>query len=137
MRSTPDISLSGTFIWIAHLVDHISKQQMLTAMENKETIKVSRVVYRWIFIYGVMDILQSDNGSDFTRVFLALATNFDTRVINRQSRTPRTQGLVEQSNGVVKTRINAWKRTYRSTHLSACLDVSFYFSIYYLLSNFL
>ena len=115
----------------------MSKQQMLAAMENKEAITVSQVVHRLICIYGVMDILQSNNGSEFKGVFLALATNFGILVINGRPQTPRTQGLVEQSNGIVKTRINAWKYTNRSTHWSEYLDVSFYFSIYYLLSNFL
>ena len=94
-RSTPDITPSGTFLWIAHLVDHISKQRMLAAMENKEAITVSRVVHRWICIYGVMDILQSDNRSEFKEVCLALATNFGTCMINGRPQTPRTQCLVE------------------------------------------
>lgn len=29
----------------------------------KEALTVSQVFHRWICIYGVMDILQSDNGS--------------------------------------------------------------------------
>ena len=64
MRSTLDITSSGTFLWIAHLVNHMSKQRMLAAMESKEAITVSRVVHRWICIDGVMDILQSKNGSE-------------------------------------------------------------------------
>ena len=107
MRSTSNITPSGYFLWIAHLLDHMSKQQMLADIENKETITVSQVIHRWICINGVMDILQSDNGSEFKGVCLALATNFGTLVINGRPRTPRTQGLVEQSNGTVKTRINA------------------------------
>ncbi len=107
MRSNPDITSSGIFLLIAYLVDHMSKQRMLADMENKKVITVSRVVYRCICIYGVMDILQSDNGSEFKGVCFALATNFGIRIINRRPRTPRTHGLVEQSNGTVKTRINA------------------------------
>ncbi len=85
MRSTSDITFSNTFFRIAHLVDHMSKQRMLAAMKNKEAITISRVVHRWIYIYSVMDILQSDNGSEFKGVCLTLATNFSTRVfINRR-----------------------------------------------------
>ncbi len=68
MRSTYDITFSATFLLITHLVDHMSKQQMFADMENKEAITVSRVVHRWICIYGVMDILQSNNWSEFKRV---------------------------------------------------------------------
>ncbi len=107
MRSTPDITPSGTFLWIVNLVDHMSKQRMLAALENKEAITVSRVANRWICIYIVMDILQSDNEPEFKGLRLALGTNFGTRVIHGWPPTPRTQGLVEQSNGTVKTRTNA------------------------------
>ena len=54
-----------------------------------------------------MDILQSDNGSEFKGVCLELMKSFGVRIINGQPRTPRTQSLVEQVNGTVKTRINA------------------------------
>lgn len=57
-----------------------------------------------------MDILQSDNGSKFKGVCLELVISFGVHVINGRPRTPRTQGLSEQANGTVKTRINAWKR---------------------------
>ena len=75
-----------------------------------------------------MNILQYDNGSEFKGVFLELIKSFGVRVINGRSQTPRTQGLVEQANRTVKTRINAWKRTHGSSHWSESLDVSY--SIY-------
>lgn len=52
----------------------------------------------------------------WVRVQKSLVINFGIQVINKRPKTPRTQGLVEQSNGTVKIRINAWKRTNRSTH---------------------
>ena len=73
-----------------------------------------------------MDILQSDNGSEFKRVFLELVKSFVVRVINGRPRTPRIQGLVEQANGTGKARINAWRRTHESSHWSESLDVSLY-----------
>ncbi len=80
----------------------MSKQQMLAAMKNKKAITVSWVVHKWFGIYGVMGILQSDNGSKFKKVYLTLETNFDTRVINGRPRILHTHSLVEQSNGTVK-----------------------------------
>lgn len=71
-----------------------------------------------------MDILQSDNGSEFKGVCLELVKSFGIRVINGPPRTPRTQSLVEQANGTEKTRINAWKRTHGSSHWSDSLDLS-------------
>lgn len=118
MRSTPDITTNVIFKWIAHLVCYMSKIRMLLALPNKEAVTVASAVNRWICIYGAMNILQSDNGSEFKGVCLELVKSFVIRVINGRPRTPRTQGLVEQANGTVKTRIKAWKRTHGSSHLS-------------------
>ncbi len=126
MRSTPDITTTVIYKWIAHLVCCMSKIRMLLALPNKEAVTVATAVNRWICIYGAMDILQSDNGSEFKGVCLELVKSFGVRVINGRPRTPRTQGLVEQANGTVKTRINAWKRTHGSSHWSESLDVSLF-----------
>ena len=47
MRSTPDVTPSGTFLWIAHLVDYMSKQRMLAAMENRKPLQ-----YLELFVDG-------------------------------------------------------------------------------------
>ncbi len=106
----------------------MSKIRILLALPNKKAVTVATAVNRWICIYSGMDILQSDNGSEFNKVCLELVKSFGLRVINCRPRTPRTQGLVEQANGTVKTRINVWERTYRSSHWSEPLDVNY--SIY-------
>ena len=82
MRSTPDITPNGTYKWIAYLVCCMSKVRMLFALPNKEAATVAQVVNRWICIFGAMDILQSDNGSEFKEVCLELVKNFGVRVIN-------------------------------------------------------
>lgn len=91
-----------------------------------------QAVNRWICIFGAMDILQSDNGSEFKGVCLELVKSFGVRVINGRPRTPRTQGLVEQANGTVKFRITAWKWVHGSSHWSQSLDVSNFFHNKYL-----
>ena len=77
-----------------------------------------------------MDILQSDNGSEFQGVCLELMKSFGVHVINVRLRTPQTQGLAEQANGTVKTCSNAWKQTHGSSHWSESLDVSYFIFIY-------
>lgn len=126
MRSTPDITTNVIFKWIAYLVCCMSKIRMLLALPNKEDVTVASAVNRWIFIFGAMEILQFDNGSEFKGVCLELVKSFGIRVINGRPRTPRTQGLVEQANETLKTRINAWKRTHGSSHWSESLDVSYF-----------
>ncbi len=125
MRSTTVITTNVIFKWIAHLVCYMSKIRILLALPNKEAVTVATEVNQWICIYGAMDILQSDNGSEFKEVCLELVKSFGVCVINCRPQTPRTQGLVEQANGTVKTRINAWKRTHESSLWSESLDVSY------------
>lgn len=84
-----------------------------------------------------MDILQDNYGFELKEVYLALAIDFDTQVINEWLRTPRTQSFVEQSNSIIKIRIIPGKYIHKSTYWSKCLDVSFYFFINYLIANFL
>lgn len=130
MRSTPDVTTSGIFLWICHILCHFCKIRMLIALVNKEATTVARAIHRWICTFGVMKILQPDNGGEFKSVCLELARRFGVLVINGRPRTPRTQGLVEQCNGTVKHRINAWKRANGSSHWSDLLDVRFYFLLF-------
>ncbi len=85
----------------------MSKICILLSLPNKEAVTVATSVHRWICIYGAMDILQSDNGSEFKGVCLDLVKSFGVRVINGRPRTPQSQGLAEHANGTIKTRINA------------------------------
>ncbi len=128
MRSTPDITTTVIFKQIAHLVCCMSKRRILLVLRNKKAVTVATAVNQWICIYGAIDILQSDSGFEFKEVCLELVKSFGVRVINSRPRTPRTQGLVEQANGTVKTRINVWKRTHGFSQWSESLDVSY--SIY-------
>lgn len=123
MRPTSDVTTTGTFLWICHLLCHFCKIRMLIALINKEAATVARAIHRWICTFGVMKILQSDNGGEFKGVCLELARKFGVLVINGQPQTPGTQGLVEQSNRTVKHRVNAWKRANESSHWSDSLDV--------------
>ena len=82
MRSTLDITANGTYKWRAHLVCYMSKVRMLFTLPNKEAATMAQAVNQWICIFGAMDILQSDNGSEFKGVCLELVKSFGVRVIN-------------------------------------------------------
>ena len=74
--------------WIAHLEDHMSKLHMIVAIPNKEAVTVARVLHQWITAYGIPDILQSDNGTEFKGVCLELAKNHGIKIINGRPCTP-------------------------------------------------
>ena len=119
MKSTPD----GEYVWICHMEDHFSKYHMLFPMKNKEAATVAREIHHWLAFLGIFEILQSDNGTEFKGICLELMKQYGVRVINGRPRTPRTQGLVEQANGTVKTKIAAWKRAHGSIHWADALEV--------------
>ncbi|RFU23827.1 hypothetical protein B7463_g12510, partial [Scytalidium lignicola] len=60
-------------------------------------------------------IVQCDNGKEFKDAFLILLRKYGIRIINGKPRSPQTQGLVEQANGVVEAKIRAWKMDNGST----------------------
>lgn len=55
---------------------------MLFTLPNKKTVTVATTVNQWIYIYGAMDILRSNNGSEFKGVCLELVKSFGIRIIN-------------------------------------------------------
>jgi len=52
--------------------------------------------------------LQCDNGAEFKGVLLILQKKYGIKIINGSARHPQTQGLIEQANGVVKTKLRFW-----------------------------
>ena len=119
MTATPD----REYVWICHMEDHFSKFHMLFAMANKEAPTVAYHIHTWIAILGVFKILQSDNGTEFKGICLELMRRYGIKVINGRPRTPRTQGLIEQANRSVKSKISAWKREHGSSHWVDALEV--------------
>lgn len=113
----------GEFKWICHMECHFSKFHAMFGMKNKESSTVARVVHHWIYWLGVMEILQSDNGTEFKGVCEELLFRYGVKVINGRPRTPRTQCLVEQANNTVKKRIFAWKRQNGNPHWEEGLEV--------------
>jgi hypothetical protein len=104
MRHQPD----GQYKWLFHLKDHFSKHSMLYAMKSKRASEVADNLELYIRHIGVPEILQFDNGREFKGACLILAKRSFIQVINGRPRTPRTQGLVEQANKVVKEKITKW-----------------------------
>lgn len=101
MRSQRD----GDMLWICHLKCHFSKFSVLYPMPNKKASTVAGCLETYITHVGIPDIVQCDNGTEFKGAALILLKNYGVKVINGRPRTPRTQGLVEQANGVMKDKL--------------------------------
>lgn len=92
--------------------DHFSKFHIMYPIKDKEAPTVARCIHEWITAFGIPEIIQSDNSTEFLGVYLELLRIYRIKVINGRPRTPRTQGLVEQANGIVKKKIASWTRTH-------------------------
>ncbi|KFY66788.1 hypothetical protein V496_01922 [Pseudogymnoascus sp. VKM F-4515 (FW-2607)] len=61
-------------------------------------------------------IMQADNGKEFKGALLILLRKYGIQVVNGAPRSPQTQGLVEQANGVVENKLRGMEngpRVYR------------------------
>ncbi len=68
MRATPD----GNKNWILHVKDHFSKFTTLYTLVDKTAAEVAIGISEWIGLFGVLRILQCDNGTEFKGVLLIL-----------------------------------------------------------------
>jgi hypothetical protein len=59
--------------------------------------------------------MQADNGKESKGAILILLWKYGIQVVNGVPRSPQTQGLVEQANGVVENKLRLWKMNHSST----------------------
>ena len=62
--------------------------------------------------------MQCDNGKEFKGALLILLRKYGIQVVNGAPRSPQTQGLVKQANGVVEAKLRAWKMDNGLTELA-------------------
>lgn len=97
--------------YIAHFIDHFLKFNILWALVTKTAEEVAQGLRMFVFPYvGLPSIFQMDNGLEFkNRTMRELVNDWpgDCKIIHSRPRHPQTNGLVEQSNGTVKTMLSA------------------------------
>lgn len=111
MRHEP----SGQYKWILHIKDHFSKYTQLYPLKSKHAQPIADAFALFIAAFLPPKIVQADNGKEFKGALLILLRKYGIQVINGAPRSPQTQGLIEQANGVVESKIRAWKMDNAST----------------------
>jgi hypothetical protein len=106
---------SGQFKWILHIKDHFSKYTQLFLLKSKHAKPIAEAFAIFITAFLPPKIMQANNGKEFKGVLLILLQKYGIRVINGALWSPQTQGLVEQANGVVEAKLQAWKMDNGST----------------------
>jgi hypothetical protein len=105
MRAEP----SGLYKWILTTKDHFNKFITLWPLRNKTVQEVADVLNILLIYCGPWEILQYDCGSEFKAAVAILMRRHGIKVIYSSPRHPESQGLVEQANGQVKSKIRTWK----------------------------
>ena len=84
-------------------------------MKSKHAEPIAAAFGQFIAAFLPPKIMQADNGKEFKGALLILLRKYGIQVVNGAPRSPQTQGLVEQANGVVETKLRAWKMDNAST----------------------
>ena len=111
MRHEP----SGQYKWILHIKDHFSKYTQLYPLKSKHAEPIADCFALFITAFLPPKIMQADNGKEFKGALLLLLRKYGIQVVNGAPRSPQTQGLIKQANGVVKAKLRAWKMDHGST----------------------
>jgi hypothetical protein len=101
MRHEP----SGQYKWILHIKDHFSKYTQLYPLKSKHAEPIADCFALFIAAFLPPKIMQADNGKEFKGALLILLRKYGIQVVNGAPRSPQTQGLVEQANGVVEAKL--------------------------------
>jgi len=104
-----------------HIKDHFSKYTFLYPLPDKTAAGVATCIAQWLGIVRIPCILPYDNGAEFQGVLLILLRKYGIKIIHSRARHLQLQGLVEQANGVVKTKLYCWLADYEGQGWSDAL----------------
>jgi transposase InsO family protein len=105
MRAEP----SGPYNWILTTKDHFDKFITLWPLRDKDAQEVADALDMFLMCCGPCQIMQSDRGAEFKAAVAILMRRHGIKIIYSSPRHPQSQGLVEQANGQVKSKIRTWK----------------------------
>ncbi|KAE9521954.1 hypothetical protein AGLY_017646 [Aphis glycines] len=115
-QSTPD----GNFKWVMNYQDHATKYLYLRPLTSKRAIEVAHELLKIFLEQGAPQLLQSDNGREFTaKIIEELAELWpECKIVHGRPRHPQSQGSVERSNQDVENMLRAWVVDNKSTKWS-------------------
>jgi hypothetical protein len=100
----------GPFKWVLRYVDHHSGFAHVDCLPNKEAFTVGKSLIKILATAVIPDILQSDNGGEFTaRCIEQIERHYPTiHIVKGRPRHPQSQGCVERGNGPFKEALDVW-----------------------------
>lgn len=99
--------LNDEYVWILHLKDHFSKFSILYALKSNKALEIAYYIGFFMCDWDMLEILQYNNSQRFKGTLLMFLKKYNIKLINSHPCTPCIQGLVKQTNIVVKDKF--WK----------------------------
>ena len=108
-----DLSMSCTedgYKYILNYQDHLTKFVMLKPLKSKKSSEVNKVLLDIFTTLGAPEILQCDNGTEFSTIKTDVLTKYwpHCKLIHSRPRHPQSQGSVERANGDVMNMLRGW-----------------------------
>ncbi|XP_064080656.1 KRAB-A domain-containing protein 2-like [Macrobrachium nipponense] len=100
----------GNYKWIMVYQDHLTKFCVLRPLTSKRAAEVAYQLFDIFLLLGAPEILQSDNGSEFTACVITELKLLwpDLVMVHGKPRHPQSQGSVERANCDIKDMLVAW-----------------------------
>ena len=102
----------GKYKFVMHYQEHLSKYHILRPLTSKRATEVAYHLLQIFIDFGAPQILQSDNGREFTAFVIKEICDMwpQLKLVNGRPRHPQSQGSVERSNASLKNSLVAWMR---------------------------
>ena len=96
--------------WIMVYQDHLTKYCILRPLTSKRAAEVAFHLMDIFLMFGAPQILQSDNGSEFTALVISELKLLwpDLLMVHGKPRHPQSQGSVERLNCDIKDMLISW-----------------------------
>lgn len=116
LQSIPD----GEFKWLMDYQDHATKFTCIRPLRTKQAAEVAVEQLKIFLEHGAPEILQSDNGREFTAEVITELMKLwpQCKMVHGRPRHPESQGSVERCNQDVESMLHCWMEDNQSTKWS-------------------
>ncbi|XP_037699832.1 SCAN domain-containing protein 3 isoform X2 [Choloepus didactylus] len=119
MRLNPD----GEYKFIMHYQDLRTKLSFLRSLKSKRPNEVAHALVDIFTIIGAPNVLQSDNGREFSSQIVQELSNIwpELKIVHGKPQTCQSQSYLEWTNEDIQNRIISWMQTNNSSHWAELL----------------
>ena len=108
-----DLTMNRTddgYSYILNYQDHLTKYLMLKPLKAKTPERVNEALLEIFTTIGAPEILQCDNGTEFSRIETEVLAKYwpNCKLIHSRPRHPQSQGSIERANGDVMNMLRSW-----------------------------